>query len=141
MSVLSLGRDRSRLSARIRGGVRPRGRRLAGLYNPRPGTTESNIPRVPGSLGADPFYRKYADANGIPVLSSDKVPDAALLVMRDIVNTMLASRSDLRRSTIEYRWRTGVIAEVEMTADIPEYANRKRPAAPLGEPVNQLDRD
>jgi hypothetical protein len=28
-----------------------------------------------------------------------------------------------------------------MTADIPEYANRKRPGAPAGEPVNQADRD
>jgi hypothetical protein len=34
-----------------------------------------------------------------------------------------------------------VIAEVEMTADIPEYANRKRPDAPAGEPVTQADRD
>ena len=96
---------------------------------------------VPSSLGVDPFYRKYVDANGIPVLSSEKVPDAALLVMRDIVNAMLAARSDLRASMIERHWRTGVIAEVEMTADIPEYANRKRPGAPEGEPVNQLDRD
>jgi hypothetical protein len=96
---------------------------------------------VPASLGVDPFYRKYVDANGIPVLSSGKVPDAALLVMRDIVNTMLAARSDLRRAMIERQWRTGVIAEVEMTADIPEYANRKRPGAPRDEPVNQLDRD
>lgn len=96
---------------------------------------------MPASLGVDPFYRKYVDANGIPVLSSEKVPDAALLVMRDIINTMLAARSDLRASMIARGWRTGVIAEVEMTADIPEYASRKRPGAPAGEPVNQLDRD
>ncbi len=106
-----------------------------------PDYIRASIGPVPASLGVDPFYRKYVDANGIPVLSSDKVPDAALLVMRDIVTTMLAARSDLRRSMIEHRWRTGVIAELEMTADIPEYANRKRPGAPPGEPVNQLDRD
>ena len=96
---------------------------------------------VPESLGVSPFYKKYVDAQGIPVISSEKVPDDALIVARDIVNSMLAFRPDLRKALIERRWRTGVIAEVEMTADIPEYANRKRPGAPPGEPVNQLDRD
>lgn len=96
---------------------------------------------VPDSLGVDPFYRKYVDAMGIAVLSSEKVPDDALLVARDIVNTMLAARPDLRKAMIARKWRTGVIAEVEMTSDIPEYSRLKRPGAPRDEPVNQLDRD
>ena len=96
---------------------------------------------VPDSLGVDPFYRKYVDAMGIAVLSSEKVPDDALLVARDIVNTMLAARPDLRKAMIARKWRTGVIAEVEMTSDIPEYSRLKRPDAPPDEPVNQLDRD
>jgi hypothetical protein len=96
---------------------------------------------VPDSLGVDPFYRKYVDAMGIPVLSSEKVPDDALLVARDIVNSMLGARPDLRKAMVERRWRTGVIAEVEMTMDIPEYSKLKRPGAPRDEPVSQLDRD
>ena len=96
---------------------------------------------VPDSLGVSPFYRKYVDAMGIAVLSSEKVPDDALLVARDIVNTMLAARPDLRKAMIARKWRTGVIAEVEMTSDIPEYSKLKRPGAPRDEPVNQLDRD
>jgi hypothetical protein len=96
---------------------------------------------VPASLGVSPFYKKYVDAQGIPVLASEKVPDAALLVARDIVNTMLAMRPDLRKAMIARKWRTGVIAEVEMTMDIPEYANMKRPGASRDEPVNQADRD
>jgi hypothetical protein len=96
---------------------------------------------VPESLGVSPFYKKYVDAQGIPVISSEKVPDAALLVARDIVNTMLAARPDLRKAMIARKWRTGVIAEVEMTMDIPEYALMKRPGAPRDEPVNQADRD
>ena len=67
------------------------------------------------------------------------MPDAALLVARDIVNSMLAMRPDLRQAMIARKWRTGVIAEVEMTMDIPEYANMKRPGAPKEEPVNQAD--
>jgi hypothetical protein len=96
---------------------------------------------VPPSLGVSPFYKKYVDAQGIPVLASEKVPDAALLVARDIINSMLAMRPDLRKAMIARKWRTGVIAEVEMTMDIPEYANMKRPGASREEPINQADRD
>ena len=101
----------------------------------------ATVGAVPESLGADPFYQKYVDAGGIPVLASTKVPDIALLVVRDIINTMLVARSDLRASMIERNWRTGVIAEVEMTMDIPEYGDMKRPDAPEDEPIMQADRD
>lgn len=101
----------------------------------------ANIGPVPASLGVSPFYRKYVDALGIPVLASEKVPDAALLVARDIVNTMLAARPDLRKALMASGWRTGVIAEVEIAMDIPEYSTMKRPGAPREEPVTQADRD
>jgi hypothetical protein len=102
---------------------------------------KANIGPVPDSLGVSPFYEKYADALGIPVLASEKVPDAAVLVARDIVNTMLAARPDIRKALIAKKWRTGVIAEVEMTMDIPEYSRMKRPGAPKDEPITQEDRD
>jgi hypothetical protein len=102
---------------------------------------KANIGPLPESLGLNSFYRKYTDAMGIPVVASEKVPDAALLVARDIVNAMLAARSDIRKALIARRWRTGVIAEVEMTMDIPEYSRMKRPGAPPGEAVTQADRD
>jgi hypothetical protein len=101
----------------------------------------ANVGPVPETLGVSPFYKKYTDAQGIPVIASEKVPDAALLVARDIVNSMLAARPDLRKAMIDRKWRTGVIAEVEMTMDIPEYSNMKRPNASRDEPVNQADRD
>ncbi len=106
-----------------------------------PSYAKAAIGPVPESLGVSPFYKKYVDALGIPVISSEKVPDDALLVARDIINSMLAARPDLRQAMIARKWRTGVIAEVEMTMDIPEYANLKRPGAPRDEPINQLDRD
>ena len=96
---------------------------------------------VPESLGVSPFYKKYVDAQGIPVLASEKVPDAALLVARDIVNSMLAMRPDIRKALVARKWRSGVIAEVEMTMDIPEYSKMKRPGASRDEPVEQADRD
>jgi hypothetical protein len=54
---------------------------------------------------------------------------------------MLAARPDIRKALIARGWRTGVIAEVEMTMDIPEYSKMKRPGAARDEPVTQEDRD
>jgi hypothetical protein len=101
----------------------------------------AQIGPLPNALEVSPFYKKYVDAQGIPVISSERVPDDALLVARDIIISMLSNRPDIRRKMIERRWRTGVIAETEMTSEIPEYARMKRPGAPAGEPVNQADRD
>ena len=106
-----------------------------------PNYVRAQVGPVPETLGVSPFYKKYVDAQGIPVIASERVPDDALLVARDIIVSMLANRPDIRKAMIAKRWRTGVIGETEMTADIPEYANRKRPGAPAGEPMTQADRD
>jgi hypothetical protein len=94
--------------------------------------TKAMVAPVPASLGFDPFYKKYADALGIPILSSDKVPDAALLMARDIVIYMLAKRPEFREALIAKNWRVGVMAVSEMTTDIPEHRDRKKP--PPGDP-------
>lgn len=86
------------------------------------------ITSVPASLAVDPFYKKYVDAAGIPILSSEKAPDAALLVARDIVMHMLSRRPDLREALIAQRWHIGVMAQTEFTTDIPEHRNMKKPA-------------
>jgi hypothetical protein len=84
---------------------------------------------VPPEFGYDPtFYKKYVDAIGIPVISSDKVPDRALLMARDIVVYMLANRPDIRREMIARKYRVGIMAQTEMTTDIPEQRDRKKPA-------------
>ena len=81
----------------------------------------------PPSLAVDPFYKKYTDALGIAILSSEKVPDAALLVARDIVIHMLAKRPDLRAEMVKKKMRVGVMAQSESTTDIPEHRNNKKP--------------
>jgi len=82
----------------------------------------------PDLLHLDPFYKKYCDALGIPVVSSEKVPGAALLVARDIVVHMLSRRVDLRDAMIAQNWRVGVMARSEKTTDIPEHRNLKKPS-------------
>jgi hypothetical protein len=96
---------------------------------------------VPTRLNVSAFYRKYVDAQGIPVLASENVPDAALLVARDIVNAMLAARPDVRKALVARGWRTGVIGELETTMDIPEYSRMKRPGVLPFLPPTQADRD
>ncbi|HYV35884.1 MAG TPA: hypothetical protein VE988_09290 [Gemmataceae bacterium] len=75
----------------------------------------------PAELKLDPFYKKYVDALGIPVCSSEKVPDQALLMARDIVNFMLSDRPDLRKELIRMKWKIAIMAETEVTYDIPEH--------------------
>ena len=86
------------------------------------------ITAPPAELNLDPFYKKYADAFGIPVVSSEKVPDAAVLMARDIVNYMLTKRPDVRAAMIERNARICIMAQKEMQTDLPEYRNMKKPA-------------
>src|SRR5262245_5033028 len=55
------------------------------------------------SLKLDPFYKKYTDAKGLPVLSSEKVSDPALLEAVYLINQMLADREDIRKALIKNR--------------------------------------
>jgi hypothetical protein len=80
-----------------------------------------SVTAPPAELELDPFYKKYANAQGIPVVSSAKVPDAALLMARDIVTFMLSERPDLRRELIRKKWKVAVMAQTEVTYDIPEH--------------------
>jgi hypothetical protein len=81
-------------------------------------------PRVPpAALGLDPFYVKYLDGRGTPVVSSAKVSDEALRIACRITGTMVALREDVRSAMASNNHRVVVIAEGEQTTDIPEYAD------------------
>lgn len=75
----------------------------------------------------DPFYKKYADAGGLPVLSSAAPDDAALERACKLAVNMLSHRPDVRAKLIELRARFVVIGRHEGTADIPEYGFRDKP--------------
>jgi hypothetical protein len=89
---------------------------------------QAMITSPPASLSLDSFYKKYTDAFGIPIVSSGKVPDDALLIARDIVNYMLIKRHDVRTALINRGARVLVMAETEMETDLPERRNWKKPA-------------
>ncbi len=78
----------------------------------------------PGQLKLNPFYKKYLDANGIPVIGSWRVPDSALVKAWEIVSFMTG---DLPATTIGQMRKAGlrvaVMARYEGTTDIPEHAH------------------
>jgi hypothetical protein len=82
----------------------------------------------PEELNLDPFYKKHVDAGGIPVVSSEKVKDDALLMARDIVNTMLSKRPDIRAVMVQRKSRLLVMAISEGETDLPERRDWKKPA-------------
>jgi hypothetical protein len=115
-AAIGLAAASTALESQGRGGA-PGQRPAALLQN----YTEFSVTAPPAALELDPFYKKYTDAHGIPVVTSEKVPDAALLMARDIVKFMLADRPDLRKELIRKKWKLAIMAETEVTYDIPEH--------------------
>lgn len=89
--------------------------------------SKTMITAPPLSYNLDPFYQKYADAFGIPVISSENVSDDALLVARDIINYMLLKRPDIREGMIKLGARLSIIGKDEMQTDLPECRDWKKP--------------
>ncbi|EHQ30632.1 hypothetical protein [Mucilaginibacter paludis] len=92
-----------------------------------PSFDKAIITKPPLSLGFDPFYQKYTDAFGIPVIASENVSDDALLVARDIINYMLLKRPDVRAGMIKLNARLSIIGKAEMQTDLPECRDWKKP--------------
>lgn len=85
-------------------------------------TNKMVITAPPSFLELDPFYRKYVDANGFPVISSWRVPDEALIKARDVIVFMTSVLPDSVVSVMRNTGvRIGVMARYEGTTDIPEH--------------------
>ena len=85
-------------------------------------TKQIKIKAPPANLNLDPFYKKYIDANGFPIISSWRVPDEALIKAHDIIVYMT---ENLPQNVVdkmrEVGVRIGVMARYEGTTDIPEH--------------------
>lgn len=79
----------------------------------------------PKSLKLDPFYKKYVDAHGFPVVSSENVNDYALKEAAYLVDLMLAKRPDVKAAMVHSGSRLIVMAHDEFTTDIPEHSKLK----------------
>jgi len=99
------------------------------LAGPSATTRGSPAPSPPpAALRLDPFYARYLDAGGIPLVGSARVPDEALAKARDIVLAMLAHRPDLKAQLVRGGARVAILAEQEAITDLPENRGWKKPA-------------
>lgn len=78
---------------------------------------------VPPELGLDPFYKKYLDAGGISVVSSEHVSDEALIRAQRVITVMLSKRPDVKRVMVESGCKVMIIGRNEEVCDLPEYAH------------------
>lgn len=96
---------------------------LASCKKNNESTNSSEITAPPASLGLDPFYKKYVDASGIPVISSANVADQALLNARDIVSDMIKDLPAIKNKMLENHIRVGIIGINERPTQMPEYSD------------------
>jgi len=81
------------------------------------------VSSVPDEYLFDPFYQKYCDADGIPIISSGEVDDLALQQAYYIVMNMLVAVPDIREELISNGAYFGVIGKNEMQTSLPEYSH------------------
>ncbi len=95
--------------------------------SPEPATPTASptLGPPPALLGLEPFYGKYVDAGGIPVVSSAKAPDEALVRVAAMIDEMLAERPDLRKAIVASGGRVAVRAPSEIVTDLPEYRHHR----------------
>ena len=86
-----------------------------------------NIPECvvttpPDSLGLDPFYTKYVDVNGLPLISSWRVPDSAFVAAHRTLYAMTSMLPEaVLDSMVARGTRVAIMARYEGTTDIPEH--------------------
>lgn len=72
-------------------------------------------------LALDPFYQKFLEVDGLPVVSSGGVSDFALREAAWILHHMLGTRGDILRAMADNDVRVVVMAWNEYTTDVPEH--------------------
>ena len=83
---------------------------------------ECIVSAVPDSLGLDSFYVKYVDVNGLPLVSSWRVPDSAFVAAHRTLYAMTCMLPEaVLDSMVSYGTRVAIMARYEGTTDIPEH--------------------
>jgi len=93
--------------------------RLTTLFQ---GECKKFVTAPPASLQLNSFYRQYLDADGIPVISSGRVPVEALYRVRFMALQMLSRIPQAKAEMIRHGARIAVMSKDEQTLDIPEHA-------------------
>ncbi len=98
-------------------------RHLHGVEPRQPAGGQSIPDSVRHQFDLNSFYQRWIDADGFPIVSSERVPDAALAEARYLIERMLVGRADVRQALIDLKFRFSVMAHDEFTTDIPEHSD------------------
>lgn len=80
------------------------------------------VTSVPDSLGLDSFYVKYVDVNGLPLVSSWRVPDSAFVAAHRTLYAMTCMLDTaILNAMIRSQARVAIMARYEGTTDLPEH--------------------
>lgn len=83
---------------------------------------ECVITAVPDSLGLDKFYTKYVNVNGIPLISSWRVPDSAIVAAHRTLYAMTSMlKPEIVQAMKKANARVAIMARYEGTTDLPEH--------------------
>lgn len=77
----------------------------------------------PEALGLDPFYTRYVDSGGIPIVGSDGVPPEAFARAHYVIANMLRDEPCTRAAIVDSGIRVAILSRDEVTSDIPEYSD------------------
>ena len=77
----------------------------------------------PAESGFDPFYEKYVDLEGFPIIASARVADEALLQARRLMREMLADRRDVIATLAANSVRVSIMAAGSVITEIPELSD------------------
>jgi alpha-glucosidase len=79
---------------------------------------------IPSPEGVHPFYKKYINADGVVIVSSDNVPDSALLAARKTILFLSSKRPDVLEAMLKHHPRISIMAVNETASDLPEFGPR-----------------
>ena len=83
---------------------------------------ECIVTSLPDSLALDPFYTKYVDVNGLPLVSSWRVPDSAFVAAHRTLYAMTKMLPQaVLDSMVAHGTRVAIMGRYEGTTDIPEH--------------------
>ena len=78
---------------------------------------------LPPGFSFDPFYSKFCDANGIPIIASADVDDRAFQIAFEVITNMLEPVPEVRRELISNGAYFGILGKLGQLTDLPEYAH------------------
>lgn len=83
----------------------------------------SMVTPIPDGLDIHPFYQKYLDCDGLPVIGSERVDDKAFYRVQALLDKIFRNRPDIREAMVKEESRYIIIAQDEEVTDIPDYAH------------------